>query len=342
MQSNALRLDPLTEEWTIFSEDRICVPPVGSVRGEAEAGAASDPFLAGREAYVPQTLHEVGGEAGWRVRVVPNRAPLFRVEGEAVPQPEGFYDRMSGVGAHEVIVETPDSRAFEALELEHVAEVIGAWRWRMLDLMRDVRMRSFTVVKSVGRPAGALVGHALSQLIAMAVIPQRLRRKLEICRAFYERKKRSIFQDILSEEVRSGVRIVYENHGFMVFCPYASRAPFELAVYPKRQCADFHAVDGEELLQLADALRVALCKLRGALDHPPYQLQVVTAPTRSARPDQWGSLERDFRWHVEILPRLYPVHAFELATGSWVNSVWPETAAEYLRSVPVPGSASSR
>ena len=335
MQSNALRLDPLTEEWTVFSEERLVLPGAGSVRAEVEAGAAANPFLAGREGYVPQTLYQAPQEGVWRVRVVPNRIPLLRVEGEPERQPEGFYDRMLGAGAHEVIVETPDSRAFEELELEHVAEVIGAWRVRMLDLMRDVRMRSFTVVKSVGRPAGALIAHALSQLIAMAVIPLRLKRKLEISRAFYERKKRSIFQDILSEEVRSAVRIVYENHGFMVFCPYASRAPFELAVYPKRQCPDFHALDSAELVQLADALRVALRKLSGALDHPPYQLHLTTAPTRTGRSDQWGSLDRDFRWHIEILPRLYPMQAFELATGTWLNSVWPETAAEYLRTVEV-------
>lgn len=337
MPSNALRLDPLTEEWTVFSEERWVWPGAGSVRAEAEGGAAANPFLAGREQYAPQTLHEARQESGWRVRVVPNRVPLLRVEGEPARQPDGFYDRMSGVGAHEVIIETPDLRAFETLEVEHVAEVVEAWRMRMLDLMRDARMRSFTVVKSVGRPAGALIGHAVSQLIAMAVIPMRLKRKLEISRAFYERKKRSIFQDILSEEVRSGVRIVYENPGFMVFCPYASRAPFELAVYPKRQCPDFHALEGVERTQLADALRVALRKLSGALDHPPYQLHLTTAPTRTGRLDQWGSIDRDFRWHVEILPRLYPMHAFELATGTWLNSVWPETAAEYLRTVDISG-----
>jgi UDPglucose--hexose-1-phosphate uridylyltransferase len=94
------------------------------------------------------------------------------------------------------------------------------------------------------------VPHAVSQIIAMAVIPARLKRKLEITRAFYEVKKRSIFADILAEEVRAGKRIVYENHGFCVFCPYAARAPFELAIYPKRQSPDFHAIAPDEVVQL--------------------------------------------------------------------------------------------
>jgi UDPglucose--hexose-1-phosphate uridylyltransferase len=336
MHTNEMRLDPLTDEWTLFSEARAHHPTAGSVSREAAHSTASNPFLAGREAYVPNTLHQAPSEGPWRVRVVPNRAPILRVEGNPTRQPEGFYDRMEGVGAHEVIIETPDPRPFEALPLSQVTEVVSAWQIRMLDLMQDNRMRTFTVVKAVGRAAGGLIPHALSQLVAMAVIPSRLKRKLEIARSFYEYKKRSIFQDILSEEVRSAVRVVYENHGFMVFCPYASRTPFEMAVYPKRQCADFHRIPPEEIAQLADALRIAVGKLAGALDHPPYQLMLITAPTRTARQDQWGSLERDFRWHVEIVPRLYPPAPLELATGSWINSVWPETAAEYLRSIAFP------
>lgn len=336
MHRNEMRLDPLTDEWTLFSESRAQQPAAASVLEEASAQTAANPFLAGFEHYAPHTLHQSNSESGWRVRVVPNRAPMLRVEGDATRHGEGFYDHMDGVGAHEVIIETPDSRPMEALDSGHLQEVLVAWKSRILDLMRDTRLRSFSILKSVGRNAGALLPHSLSQLIAMAVIPKRLKRKLDISRSFYDLKKRSIFEDILAEEVRSGTRIVYENHGFCGFCPYASRSPFELAVYPKRQICDFHSITEEEICQLADVLRVTLQKLNGALDHPPYLLSVTTAPTRTPRPDHWSTLERDFRWHIEILPRLYPVGGIELATGSWVNGVWPEVAAEYLRGIRVP------
>jgi UDPglucose--hexose-1-phosphate uridylyltransferase len=336
MHRNEMRLDPLTDEWTLFSESRAQHPTAASVLEEASAQTATNPFIAGFEHYAPHTLHQSSAESSWRVRVVPNRAPVLRVEGDATRHGEGFYDHMDGVGAHEVVVETPDSRSLELLETDHLQEVLLAWKSRIIDLMRDTRLRSFSLVKSVGRDAGALLPHSLSQLVAMAVIPSRLKRKLEIARAFYDLKKRSIFEDLLAEEVRSGSRIVYENHGFCGFCPYASRSPFELAVYPKRQVSDFHTVSGEEIAQLADMLRVLLRKLNGALDHPPYQLFLTTAPTRTPRQDHWSTIERDFRWHIEILPRLYPVSALELATGSWVNGIWPEVAAEYLRGICVP------
>ncbi len=321
-----MRLDPLTGVWTLFSSARAGRPFFDS----ASAEGAPDPFVAGCEMHAPHALHQMPEDEGWRVRVVPNRAPVLRVEGDASRRGDGIYDRMDGVGAHEVIVEDAGSRALCELSRSEIEQVISAWKTRMLDLMRDPRMRSFSIVKNVGRAAGARVDHSVSQLIAMAVIPPLLRRKLEAARDFYDRKKRSIFDDILAEEVRAGTRLVYENNGFAVFCPYASRAPFELAIYPKRQCSDFHGISDQECAQFADALGTALRKLVRALDGPAYHLMLFTAPTRTDRRDHWTTIERDFRWHVEILPRLEPVSALELGTGCWVNGVWPEVAAEFL------------
>ena len=329
MQKTEMRLDPLYEAWTIFSEARAAKPAFGSTAGEA---GAPDPFLPGREQFVPHTLYSAPQGEPWKVRVAPNRAPILRVEGDPTRHAEGFYDRMDGVGAHEIIVETPGTDPFEALPLADLEKVVQAWKSRMLDLMRDPRMRSFAIIKNVGRAAAGSTPHAVSQLIAMAVLTPLLKQKLARAREFYEQKKRSIFEDILSEEVRCGNRLVYENNGFAVFCPYASRAPFEMTVFPKRQCPDFHGITDQETAQLADVLRAALGKLASALGRPPYNLMLFTAPTRTQRRDHWTTIESDFRWHIEILPRLYHLGGIELGTGCHVNSVWPETAAEYLRS----------
>ena len=334
MDKTELRLDPLTERWTIFSAARAMPPAFPSSRAEPPAAS---PFTAGHEHLAPHSLHTARDAQGdWRVRVVPNRAPILRVEGSTARQPDGFYDRMDGLGAHEIIIEDPGAAALEELSLPDLERILAAWKWRMLDLLRDPRMRAFTIVKNVGAPAGAHLAHSLSQLVAMAIVPPALRQKLTIARAFYERKGRAIFADILAEEIRTGTRLVYENSGFTVFCPYAARAPFEIAIFPKRQCPDFHGASDQELTQLADALKTALGKLNRALDHPPYNLMLHTAPARTARRDHWTTLEHDFRWHVEILPRLHHLGGIELATGCWVNGVWPETAADFLRTVELP------
>jgi UDPglucose--hexose-1-phosphate uridylyltransferase len=332
MDKTEMRRDPLTEAWTIFSAS-YPIPPV--FRSVLEEPAAPSPFTAGNERFVPQALYSAAKTdgPGWQVRVAPNRAPILQIEGDPTPQSDGFYDHMDGVGAHEVIVEEPGDGALETLALRDIEKVIVAWKSRMLDLMKDTRMRSFMIVKNVGVPAGARIGHSVSQLLAMAVVPPLLRQKLQISREFFLARKRSIFSDILREEVRTGTRLVYENNGFTAFCPYASRSPFELTIYPKRQCADFHGLSDQEIAQLADALKTTLRKLNRALDHPPYNLMLFTAPTRTSRRDHWTTIEADFRWHIEILPRIYLRGGVELGTGCWLNSIWPETAAEYLRDI---------
>jgi UDPglucose--hexose-1-phosphate uridylyltransferase len=328
MDKTELRLDPLTKAWTMFSEARAIRPEFGTVRADPVGPNA---FSAGREQFTPKALHQSESNGGWQVRVIPNRTPVLRVEGDATPRSDGFYDHMDGVGAHEVIVEDPGSRPLDELALTDIERVIDAWKWRMLDLMRDPRMRTFLIVRNVGRAAGANVRHSISQLVAMAIIPPVLRRKLDIARTFFATKKRSIFEDILADEVRVNSRLVYENNGFTAFCPYASRTPFELAIYPKRQCPDFHGLSDQERAQLADVIKTALSKLNAALDHPPYNFILTTAPTRTPRHDEWNTIEQDFRWHIEITPRLQHIGGIELATGCWINSVWPEVAADYLR-----------
>jgi len=332
MNENEMRLDPLRQTWTVFSAARATKPLLQPRR---DNGKCFSPLAAGQERLTPPSVYEKKAGDRWQVRVVPNRAPAFRVEGDTQRRADGFYDRMDGVGAHEVIIESPNGSALENLALPEICQVVTAWKVRMLDLTCDNRMRAFFVLKNAGEAAGGQVPHSVSQLVAMTLIPLSLQQKLEVARDFFERKKRSIFEDILAEEVRTTKRLVYENNGFAVFCPYASRTPFELAIYPKRQCADFHGVTDQEIAQLADVLKTALQKLNASLDHPAYNLMLFTAPTRTTRRDHWNTLDQDFRWHIEIMPRLFPEGGFELGTGCHLNSVWPETAAEYLRKAEV-------
>lgn len=328
MDKTEFRCDPLTQEWTIFNESRAVPPEVGSTREESYAPS---PFRAGLERYAPHTLHHESGDYGWQVRVVPNRLPILRVEGDHQQNGEHFYRHLDGIGAHEIVVEDPGDRYFDELPLADMVKVLHAWRARIEDLMRDSRMRAFSVVKEVGRAAGQNVSHSLSQVFALAIIPPVLRHKLDRADIYFDARGVSIFGDLLEEEKKRAVRIVYENSSYVVFCPYAARSPFELAIWPKRQVADFHHSNHHELQLLAEALRISLGKLNRALNFPPYQLTLSTAPSRHQPLHEWQTLDEAFRWHIDIVPRLRPVSGFETATGCHVNAVWPEVAADFLR-----------
>jgi len=335
-----LRKDLVTERWVIIATER-AKRPQDFTRPPSEPETAVCPFCPGQESQTPPELwavREAGGpnQPGWKVRVIPNKFPALRIEGDLNREAEGIYDRMNGIGAHEVVIDTPDHN--QALEQQPVADIalaLTACKDRMLDLQRDERFRYILVFKNVGREAGASLRHSHYQLIATPVTPSRVKAKLVGARDYFQRKERSAFHDLLRQEQRDASRTVFDNVGFLVFCPFASRFPFELCVLPRRQAADFHTIEPKEILQLAEALKVTLGKLSQGLNQPQYNLVLQTAPSRVGhrRSGYWDTIDQDFRWHIEILPRLTHTAGFEWGTGFYINPMPPEDAAAFLRSV---------
>ena len=323
MDKAELRHDPLTREWTIFNENRTVLPP----RDEASEFEPS-PFGAGLERFAPHSLFQSGDSQGWKVRVVPNRAPVLALEGDVGLHETGLFSRVGGFGAHEIVIEDPGGRRFFEMDSAQVAQVVEAWRVRIEDLMRDGRMTSFSVIKNEGRAAGQTVAHSISQIVAMGIVAPALRRKLDSAKEYFAAHQRSLFTDVLAAESR---RVVFENEGCVVFCPYAARSPFELAVWPKRHCADFHRITADEVSQLGDAIQRAVAGIHAALSGVAYHLVLTTAPARNAHSEEWPGLDDEFCWHVNLLPRLAPASGIEVSTGCHVNGVWPEVAADFLR-----------
>lgn len=341
-----LRRDPLDQHWVIVAPERARRP-----RGAAEplrsaaAEPGSCPFCPGHEALTPPEIHaarEPGSHAngpGWRVRVFANPFPALTVEGAQEPHADGLYDTMRGVGAHEVIVETPEHGAdLSDLDPAHLRDVVLCWRDRLVDLYRDTRLKYALLFKNRGAAAGAALEHAHSQLIATPVHPVRISRKLEAFRTHFKRKERCLFCDLLRQERRDGGRIVRDEGGFVAFAPFASRFPFELVVAPRDHRWSFAELTRHEAEAFARALKDALLRMRLGLGDPPYNLVLHAEPNMQAQPRRsgfWDTLGHDFHWQLVICPRLSAATGFEWDSGCWVNPTPPEEAARHLRGVDV-------
>jgi UDPglucose--hexose-1-phosphate uridylyltransferase len=331
------RRDPLHNTWVVFAPKRQRRPQEFGAPAMPGAGPV-DPFAAGNERLTPYEVFALRdensrpNEPGWRVRVVPNRYPAMEIEGPLAGKPVGPYDHLAGIGAHEVVIETPDGdRGLEELPVPAIAEVLSAWRERINDLDRDLRFQHIYIFKNVGPNAGASVAHAHSQIVALPIIPPLIEGKLLRARAHYQAKQRSLFTDILHTEREDGSRLVAENDSFVLFCPYASRFPFELAIFPKRHHPDYASCAAPELQDLAEVLRFALQRLSSVLQKPGYNLLLHTAPLRRRATEHFASMRDDYCWHLEITPRFNPIAGFEVGLGSFINTVFPEEAARYLR-----------
>ncbi len=339
MQQPELRRDPLRDTWTIFSEERRRRP--SEYHFQQSADAVFDPFAPGHEKSTPPeilALRPENSEAnspGWKWRVVPNRYPALRIEGRPEGRPDGIFDAMDGLGAHEVVIETCDSLPLEKLPVAHVASVLGAWKQRILDLTKDVRFQYICVFKNHGPLAGATLSHAHSQIVALPLVPELIRRMCTNAAQYFRWKGRHWFRDLLLHEEQVNKRVVFENSGFVVLCPYASRFLFEMAIYPRRLSANFQTCTEHDLNQLAEALQAVLLRMNLALENPAYNITLLNGPlnaVREATPE--ALLIRDsWCWHLEITPRLGTLAGFELGTGFHINTLLPEDAARHLREV---------
>jgi UDPglucose--hexose-1-phosphate uridylyltransferase len=330
-----LRKDPIVGRWVIIATERARRPADYKSHDEGPSPGLC-PFCPGHEDKTPPEVlayRPTDGPAasrnvpGWNVRVFPNKFPALMIEGNLNREGDGVYDRMNGIGAHEVIVETPDHGKQLALLAEpEIENVLWAYRDRMLDLKRDMRFRYVMVFKNHGRAAGATLDHSHSQLIALPVVPTNVAEEMQGALDHYRYKERCVFCDIVRQEVAQRVRLVYENADFIVIEPYAPKFPFETWVLPRTHRSSYEDCQRHEYAQLANALRVALRKLHLGLDDPPYNFILHTSPFN----------DRDnahYHWHVEIMPTLTKVAGFEWGSGFYINPTPPEEAARFLREI---------
>lgn len=342
-----LRKDPISDRWVIISTERGRRPSDFGTLSVAEEAAEVKfcPFCEGNEAKTPAEIvawrkaSSLPNTAGWDVRVIPNKFPALIIEGEVNRTGMGIFDMMSGIGAHEVIVETcKHNQNIPDLPDEHVEKILWAYKQRILDLEKDRRFRYILVFKNYGTAAGASLSHPHSQLIATPITPRYVKLELANSRDYFQEKERCIFCDMIRQELGAGERLVYENEFFVAFAPFASRFPFEVWLMPRRHEYGFQQLPDEERIQMARCLKDILMRLRKTLNDPPYNYVLHTAPNpvpRPGKPDYWGTIAYDYHWHIEVIPRLTKQAGFEWGSGLYINPTAPEEAAKYLREVKI-------
>ena len=328
-----LRKDPITGRWVIISSDRGKKPADFQDQRTKKRGGFC-PFCAGNERSTPGEVlayrdNGAANQSGWSLRVVPNKFPALQIEGDLNKQGEGIFDKMNGIGAHEVFIESPDHDATLAnLPLKAVEQVLWSYRDRMEDLKKDRRFQYTLIFKNEGLPAGATLEHTHSQLIALPIVPIQVQEELDGCRRHYDLKERCIYCDIIRQELQTRTRVVNETSLFVAMTPYAPRFPFETWILPKRHLSCYSCSKREDFKDLAVLLQDTLRRIDRALSFPPYNYVIHTSPFRD-------EINEYYHWHIELMPKLTNVAGFEWGSGFYLNPTPPEEAAKFLRDMKV-------
>jgi len=326
-----LRKDPIIGRWIIISTER-GKRPTDFIVEKNESRGGFCPLCPGNENTTPPEVlsysNDNGHQAnrpGWDLRVVPNKYPALVIEGNLNKEGDGLYDRMNGIGAHEVIIETPDhNETFTSLPPERMIKVFLAYRDRLQDLAQDPRFRYVMVFKNFGAAAGASLEHSHSQLVALPIVPRMISSEIEGSLSYYKYKERCIFCDIIRQEMNQNQRVVAQNDLFIAIVPYAPRSPFEMWVLPKHHASSYLAMDDDHFKALTAIFSECMRRLNACIPNVPYNFVLHGAPLRSQ------PLEH-YHWHFEIMPKLTMIAGFEWGSGFYINPIPPEEAAQFLR-----------
>lgn len=320
-----LRRDPITQSWVVLGH-----------RDVAEQAGKECPLEPGVVDRSPAIL-TWPGEGAWQVRVMAHPEPLYRIEGEAGRLPEGMYDKMGPIGAHEIVIETPHhDRRLSQLTDEEIDRVLWAWASRIADLKKDARFKYVSVFKNQGETSGEEWTHAHSEVTATIFVPRRVKYELRAAHEWFKERERCVFCDIVRQEEKQGKRIVDVQGDYYALCPYAARVPYETWLLHRRHNHVFEQPrPGANRRQLAALLGRVLRRIEKVA--PAFHLVVHTAPnTRSKKGElagYWKTLADDFHWHIEILPIVEKRTKSYSIKEVYFNALLPEDAAQQLRSI---------
>ena len=323
-----LRKDPISGRWVIISIERGKRPSDFGMRVSAKKGGFCA-FCEGNEHTTPPEILALRPDknkpdtSGWTLRVVSNKFTALNIEGQLNREGEGIFDKMNGVGAHEVVVENPDHNlTLSTMPLKSVEDVLWAFQNRITDLKKDKRLKYVLVFKNEGDDAGASLEHTHSQLIALPIVPDLVREEIDQAKQYYSYKERCIFCDIIRQESANKIRVISENEDFISLAPFAPRSPFEMLILPKKHESSYMP-DGNFNF-LAQILQQTLKQMDKVLNLPPYNLMIHTSPFQDEANEY-------YHWHIEIMPKLTKIAGFEWGSGFYINPTPPEEAAKFMR-----------
>lgn len=329
-----LRKDPILGRWVIISVERGKRPKDFLPVIQKKRGGGFCPFCPGNEYTTPAEImafrppNSEPDKPGWTLRVMSNKFPALDPAGQPSKSGEGMFDRMNGIGVHEVVVETPEHNlTISTMSEKAVEDTLWAYYIRLSELKTDPRIKYVLIFKNEGDAAGATLEHSHSQIIGLPIVPRTVKDELQGARNHYELKERCIFCDIIYQEMSDGKRVIYENDDYVALSPFAPRAPFETWILPKAHEPAF-APHQKSFKGLAEILQRTLKQMDLLLGSPPYNFIIHTAPFTEEQSEY-------YHWHLELMPKLTKIAGFEWGSGFYINPTPPEEAARFMRELKI-------
>ncbi len=262
----------------------------------------------------------------WVVTVVENKFPAVR-SGQCGPEEAfGPFRVHQAIGVHDLFVFRYHDKQLHTYTPSEMIPVVQAYKRRKKELIAmDQCLQYVSLFHNFGADAGASIQHPHSQILAMPILPPSVNRSIHGADRFYQEHDQRVYDVLIAWEQEHATRVIYENDHFIAICPYASKRPGEMVIYPKNSIPHFSEMSDTLDVPFAEIVSVILRKMAKALHEPSYNFFIHTSPVH--QPD----IHKYYTWHMEIVPKLKIDAGFELGTGIDINMVDPDEMAQLLR-----------
>ena len=301
-----IRIDYVHDRQVIIAPGRALRPH------DNQPTASAAPVDPENDVFSPERLRGVkplmtlGGKKNWRIKVINNIFPVVSP------------DNPNAYGYQEVVVETPEyGIELATLSEAHIADLLRVYSQRVRALQRDKKVRYIIVFKNNGGRAGATINHAHSQIFASNYVPPHIVTRRTRAMEHQILHNRDYYSDLLIRE-ENGPRWIASGNYVCALTPYASVYNYEAWIMPWRRVDNVGQLNNNEMREMAKYLKNMLMSLnRAGLPYNYYMHQVVG--------DRFEHL------YLRISPRRDVWAGIELGSRLVVNTVSPESAAEFYR-----------
>ncbi len=324
------RQDLVSGEWVLIASGRKDKPHGILKRESTYQPLDACPFEDFEKSGNGPVIYSFPENAGaqWRVAVINNKYPAVETGICKPVEVQDGFNIADGNGFHELVITRDHERLLTDFSTEEIRDLFLVYRERYKQIAQYACGQYIIIFHNFGKEGGATVYHSHSQIISLPILPPDVSRSLKGSEEYYNKHHREVYEVLIQQELEHKKRVIYQNDFYVAVCPFVSKSPYEVRIYPKRHQSHFEHIDDNEMMYVADILSTVLKKMKKALNDPSYNYFIHTAPVKdlSSMPSS-----EFYRWHIELLPRIKFDAGFEAGTGITMNIVDPDNAAQVLR-----------
>ena len=326
-----LRQNPSSKDWVAIASRRVKKPEELIIKNQKRIVVPKKncPFenLQKSGNKSPVLIKYLPNKKNWFLQIFENKYPAFQPNHNFITEKKvGPYKVIGGYGYHELLVLKDHYKLLADYSSKELAIILEALQERYCQIAQDKKIQYISIFHNWGNLAGATVYHPHLQIIAIPVIPSRLKHSLISSYNYWRKNHSCVHCEINNFELKEKKRILIKEKNVMAFSPFISVEPFAIRIIPIKHISHFEETPKEIINSIAIVLEKTLKILKKKLNNPDFNLFIHTAPT--VEENKYNC----YHWHIEIIPKISISAGFELSTGIEITVIDPNEAIKFLKS----------